>query len=120
MYSSIGARSSTLSSILFYGFHLIFILLASVQRSDAQLGSVNGKVNLERPEVALSYCTVRGTEYLLSTGIKQPYRLLAFIGVPYAMPPIGADRFGVSSDIIILDTHKMYYCLTKAYLILEH
>lgn len=77
---------------------LCLLFLAVLSRSQAQLGSSGNKVSLNKPDVALSYCTVRGVEYPLSTGSAtvQRYKIMAFFGVPYAAPPIGADRFRVS------------------------
>ena len=69
-----------------------------VHQIDAQLGSISGNINNQNPDVALSYCTVRGVEYPLATGTpqSQKYKILSFIGIPYAVPPVGTDRFRVS------------------------
>lgn len=82
-------------------FLCVTAFVLALRPSDAQLGSTGGKINLNNPDVALSYCTVRGVEYPLSTGSQQQrYKILSYIGIPYAIPPVGTDRFRVSLPVI--------------------
>lgn len=81
-------------------FMCVTAFVLALRPSDAQLGSTGGKINLNNPDVALSYCTVRGVEYPLSTGTQQRYKILSYIGIPYAIPPVGTDRFRVSLPVI--------------------
>ena len=80
----------------------LLLLLLLLHQANAQLGAFGNRISLTNPDVALSYCTVRGVEYSLSTGstATQRYKVMAFFGVPYAAPPIGDDRFRVNTNLI--------------------
>lgn len=85
------------SSLSLFCLVSILTFLLAQQNVLAQLGSVGGRISITNPKVALSYCTASGEEYTLATGTPQRYKILAFTGIPYASPPVGIDRFRVST-----------------------
>lgn len=76
-----------------FGFVSTIVLLVICSSTTTIV--VNGQLTAQNPRVTLNYCTVIGKEYSLQTTITQSYTILAFYGVPYAMPPVDNYRLRV-------------------------
>ena len=85
---------------------LIFLFFSSLFVAiRGQVGGLPNSINPADPVVNTRYGLVRGSTYRV-TSQNQPgrtFQFLQFIGVPYAAPPTGSNRFRVSFSSFFLD-----------------
>lgn len=83
----------------------VWLLLLSVAHQG--LGAYTF-IDVNNPVVQTQFGPVRGARYQLASPLNSKLasqNIVAFIGIPYAAPPTGANRFGVS---IPSKSYKVY------------